>query len=103
MSRKLIAIFVSIALAFGSISTNGWSAPAETQPIAASEMQGGVWETKNIPPLLPAGAAGVREAQGMGGNEAWILAGFIAAFLLFVLLDSGGDDDEDEIPAGTGT
>jgi hypothetical protein len=57
--------------------------------------------TKNLPPLAPAGAAGIREAQGAAGNEGWIIAGFIGVFALLWLLDSGGDDDDDEVPSGT--
>ena len=100
MSRKLMAILVSSTLALGSISTSGWSAPASAQQIGAQSTLAGA---QNAPPLTPAGAAGIREAQGATGNEGWIIAGFIGVFALLWLLDSGGDDDDDDTPSGTGT
>jgi hypothetical protein len=102
MSRRLTAILVSSAIALGSINTSAWSAPAWTQHIEAAAVQTAPPETKNVPPLAPAGAAGIREAQGAAGNEGWIIAGFIAVFALFWILDSDGDDDDD-VPSGTGT
>jgi hypothetical protein len=101
MSRKLIAVFLSTALALGSISTSAWSA-GSPRAAEASGMQAALVESKNVPPLSPAGAAGIREAQG-AGNQGWIIGGFIAVYLLLVLLDSGGDDDDDDISPGTGT
>src|SRR5262245_57385013 len=100
MSRKLMAIFVASTLALGSISTSGWSAPASTQ-VDTSGGQAARSETKNVPPLQPAGAAGVREAQGRG-NELWIIGGFIAVYVLLVLLGSN-DDEEEAVPVTSGT
>jgi hypothetical protein len=101
MSRKITALFLSSALALGSISTSAWSAPGSTQSIVPASTQTARAEGKNAPPLSPAGAAGIREAQG-AGNAGWILGGFVGVYLLLVLLDSGGDDDDDISP-GTGT
>ena len=100
MSRKLIAVLLSTTLAFGSISTSAWSA-GSAQPTAAAAAQTALVESKNVPPLSPAGAAGIKQAQGTG-NQGWILAGFIGVYLLLVLLDGAGDDD-DEVPSTTGT
>jgi hypothetical protein len=100
MSRKLIAVLLSSSLAFGSISTSAWSA-GSTQSIEAPGAQTALVASKNSPPLSPAGAAGIREAQGTG-NQGWILAGFVGVYLLLVLLDGAGDDDDDISP-GTGT
>ena len=99
MSRKLIAVFLSSTLALGSISTSAWSAPSSTPTIAVSDAQSAPTEPKNVPPLAPAGAAGIREAQGTG-NQGWIVGGFIAVYVLLVLLDGAGDDDDDA-PSGT--
>jgi hypothetical protein len=101
MSRKLMVILVSSTMALGSISTGAWSAPASTQPIETSGVQTMIAETKNVPPLAPAGAARIREAQGAGGNELWIIGGFLAVYALLWILDSGNDDDD--VPSGTGT
>jgi hypothetical protein len=101
MSRKLIAVLLSSTLSFGSISTSAWSA-GPTHSNEMSRVQTALLESKkNIPPLSPAGAAGIREAQG-AGNQGWILGGFIAVYLLLVLLDGAGDDDDDDdAPSGT--
>jgi hypothetical protein len=99
MSRKLIAVLLSSTLSFGSISTSAWSA-GPTHSNDMSGAQAALLESKNIPPLSPAGAAGIREAQG-AGNQGWILGGFIAVYLLLVLLDGAGDDDDDDAPSGT--
>ena len=91
MSRKLMALLVSGTIALAPLSTSAWSAPGSSAPA----------ETKNAPPLAPAGPAGIREAQGSGGNEAWIIGGFIAVFALLWIIDSGNDDNG--VPAITGT
>src|SRR5262245_34759823 len=101
MSRKLMAMFVASTLALGSISTSGWSAPTSTQVDTSGGQVTARSETKNVPPLQPAGAAGVREAQG-GGNELWIIGGFIGVYVLLVLLGSN-DDEEEAVPVTSGT
>jgi hypothetical protein len=100
MSRKLTAIVVASTLALGSISTSAWSAPGQTQQVAVSGTEAARSEARNVPPLAPAGAAGIREAQG-GGNEVWIIGGFIALYVLLVLI--GQDDDDDDTVPSTGT
>jgi hypothetical protein len=101
MSRKLMALLVSSTMALGSISTSGWSAPASIRQIGASGVQAALPETRNVPPLAPAGAAGIREAQGSGGNELYIIGGFIVVFALLWVIDNGNDDDD--VPSSSGT
>ena len=93
MSRKLMAILVSSTLALGTVSTSAWSATESASQVVASSV-------KNTPPLAPAGAAGIRQAQGSEGHELWILGGFIVVFGLLILIDSGNGNDN-EAPTGT--
>src|SRR5262245_60323538 len=102
MSRKLIALFVSTTIALANVSTAAWSAPASA-PLKASAVQAAKAESKNVPPLTPAGAAGIRQAQGSGGNELYYIGGFVAVFGLLWLIDSGNGDDDDNNSSGTGT
>lgn len=99
MSRKLMAMLVSSALVFGSIGTSAWSATdivGATQAVLSSE------SPKNLSPLPPGGAAGIKEAQGIE-NSPWLGLGIVAGIVIiaWVLLDDD-DDDEDEGPS-TGT
>ena len=96
MPRKLIALLISSTLAFSGVSTSGWSATGVRQ---APTDGATILEVKNVPPLAPAGAAGIRVAQGSGGNELYIIGGFIAVFALLWLIDSGNDGDD--VPSGT--
>jgi hypothetical protein len=94
MSRKLMAVLVSTAMAFSSVTTSAWSAgePAKqtTQTSTAA---------KNQSPLPAAGAAGIKQAQGAGDNSALILAGLVAGSILLALLLV--DDDEGGGPITT--
>ena len=92
MSRKLMAMLVSSALVFGSVSTSALSA---TDTAGANQAQ-------NSSPLPPGGAAGIKEAQGIE-NSPWLGLGIVAGIVIiaWVLLDDD-DDDEDEGPS-TGT
>ena len=91
MSRKLMAMLVSSALVFGSVSTSAWSA-TDTP---------GATQTQNSSPLPAGGAAGIKEAQGIE-NSPWLGLGIVAGIVIiaWVLLDD--DDDDDEAPS-TGT
>ena len=93
MSRKLMAMLVSSALAFGSVTTSAWSATDSA----------GATPTQNSSPLPPGGAAGIKEAQGIE-NSPWLGLGIVAGIVIiaWVLLDDGDDDDDDEAPS-TGT
>ena len=95
MSRKMMAVLVSTAMAFSSIGTSAWSAgePAKqtTQTVA-----------KNQSPLPAAGAAGIKQAQGGGDNSAYILGGLIVgSILLAILLVDDSDDDNNAGPPTT--
>ena len=100
MSRKLMAMLVSSALVFGSISTSAWSATdtvgaTQTQMVQISD------SPKNFSPLPPGGAAGIKEAQGIE-NSPWLGIGIVAGIVIiaWVLLDDD-DDDDDDSPPGT--
>ena len=92
MSRKLVAILVSSALALGNLSTTALAAP---EPVSV----------KNQYPLPAGGAAGIKQAQGQG-VEPWAAIAIVAGiFLAGVLLLQAGDDDDDDNggPSTTGT
>ncbi len=99
MSCKLMAMLVSSALVFGSISTSAWSA---TDTVGATQSVQTSDSPKNFSPLPPGGAAGIKEAQGIE-NSPWLGLGIVAGIVIiaWVLLDYD-DDDEDEGPS-TGT
>ena len=91
MSRKLMTILVSSALVLGSVSTSAWSASASAQTLDP---------VKNQAPLAPAGAAGIKQAQGfLSDNPGLTIAlavGVVA--LIWILVD----DDSEDVPS-TGT
>ena len=95
MSRKMMAVLVSTAMAFSSIGTSAWSAgePTKqtTQTVAA----------KNQSPLPAAGAAGIKQAQGAGDNSAWILGGLIVGSIVLAILLTEDDDGGDSGPIST--
>jgi len=99
MSRKLMAMLVSSALVFGSISTSAWSA---TDMIGATQSAQISDSPKNFSPLPAGGAAGIKEAQGFDENSPWLGLGIVAGIVIiaWILLDD--DDDDDEAPS-TGT
>jgi hypothetical protein len=97
MSRKLMAILVSSALAFGSVSTSAWSATdianGQAQAVQTAD------SAKNQSPLPPGGAAGIKQAQGFEDSP-WLGLGLVAAVVViaWILLD---DDDDDDSSSGT--
>ena len=99
MSRKLLAVLVSTAMAFGSVTTSAWSAgePAKQAMTAVA--------AKNQSPLPAAGAAGIKQAQGAGDNSALILGGLVVGSILLALLltedDDGGGGPGGPITTGT--
>ena len=92
MSRKLMAVLVSTAMAFGSVSTSAWSAGEPTKQTAQTSVA-----AKNQSPLPAAGAAGIKQAQGAGDNTGWILGGLILGTIVLALLLTEDDDS----PSGT--
>ena len=100
MSRKLMAVFLSSALVFGSVSTSAWSAPDVAATQTQSAQSGD--QVKNQAPLPPAGAAGIRQAQGVFGEYPLLTLALVAGAvaLVWILLD---DDDDDEEAPSTGT
>ena len=100
MSRKLMAVFLSSALVLGSVSTSAWSAPEMGATHTPSAQSGD--QAKNQAPLPPAGAAGIKQAQGVFGEYPLLTLALIggAIALVWILLD---DDDDDEEAPSTGT
>ena len=100
MSRKFIAVVLSSALVFGSVSTSAWS--ATTAAVQAPTQVVQVPETaKNQSPLPPAGAAGIKEAQGFDEHSPWLGIGLVAAAVIIGWLLLDGDDEDDDSSSGT--
>jgi hypothetical protein len=93
MSRKLMAVLLSSTLVLGSVSTSAWS---QAQSVQSGE------QAKNQAPLPPAGAAGIKQAQGIFGEYPLLTLALVAGAvaLVWILLD---DDDDDEEAPSTGT
>ena len=87
MSRKMMAVLVSTAMAFGSVSTSAWSAGEPAKQTAQTSTA-----AKNQSPLPAAGAAGIKQAQGAGDNSAYILGGLILGSIALALLLTDDDD-----------
>ena len=94
MSRKMMAVLVSTAMAFSSLGTSAWSAgePAKQTTQSAS---------KNQSPLPAGGAAGIKQAQGGGDNSALILGGLIVGSIILAILLTEDDEDNDSGPITT--
>ena len=94
MSRKLMAMLVSSALVFGSVSTSAWSATDRVGATQAQTVQTAD-SSKNFSPLPPGGAAGIKQAQGIEDSP-WLGIGIVAGIVIiaWILLDDGDDDDE---------
>ena len=88
MSRKLMAVLVSTAMAFSSVATSAWSAGEPAKPATQTSTA-----TKNKSPLPAAGAAGIKQAQGAGDNTALILGALIVGSIALALLLTDDDDD----------
>ena len=98
MSRKLMVILLSGALVSGGLSTSAWSA-ADVSVSQAMQSDA----VKNQAPLPPAGAAGIKQAQGFVEDNRLLTLALIGGALvaIWILLDD--DDDDDEATATTGT
>lgn len=99
MSRKFMAVLLSSALVFGSVSTSAWSATADiasvqTAAVKTQTVQVAAAAT-NPSPLPPAGAAGIKEAQGFTVGPLLgvaLVAGTV--LIVYLLLHDDRDDDE---------
>jgi hypothetical protein len=87
MSRKLMAVLVSTAMAFSSVSTSAWSAGEPAKQTTQTSTS-----TTNKSPLPPGGAAGIKQAQGEGDNSGIILAALLGGSILLALLLTEDDD-----------
>ena len=96
MSRKLMAVLVSTAMAFSSVGTSAWSAGEPAKQTAQTSVQ-----AKNQSPLPAAGAAGIKQAQGAGDNSALILGGLILGSILLAILLTNNDDNNSSGPPTT--
>ena len=90
MLRKLIALTVAGTVVLGSIGVKAQPAAAPRVVLAPQSAT-----SKNEPPLRPAGAAGIREAQGAGDVDVWFISGLIVASIVAALLLADGDDTSD--------
>ena len=96
MSRKMMAVLVSTAMAFSSIGPSAFAAGEPTKQTTQTA-------AKNQLPLPAGGAAGIKQAQGGGDNSALILGGLIVgSIVLAILLVDNGDDDNNSGPPTTG-
>ena len=96
MSRKLMAVLVSTAMAFGSVTTSAWSAGEPAKQATQASVA-----AKNQSPLPAAGAAGIKQAQGAGDNSALILGGLIVGSIILAILLTEDDEDNDSGPITT--
>jgi hypothetical protein len=89
-----MAMLVSSALVFGSVSTSAWSATDTVGATQAQTVQTAE-SPKNVSPLPPGGAAGIKQAQGIEDSP-WLGLGIVAGIVIiaWVLLDDNDDDDE---------
>jgi len=94
MSRKLMAVLLSGALMLGNVSTSAWSAPGSPDIVQTQTVQT-AGTVNNQTPLPPAGAAGIKEAQGFEDSPLLAL-GLVAAVVIiaWILIDNEDDDDE---------
>lgn len=100
MSRKLMAILVSSALVFGTVGTSAWSAPSGSKAVETQAVQT-VAPANNPSPLPPAGAAGIKQAQGFQDSPWFGIGVVVGLFVIGVLLLQ--DDDDDEATSTTGS
>ena len=99
MSRKLMTVLFSSALLLGSVSTTSWSAPIGPADKSSASVQT-VDPSRNQGPLPPAGAAGIKQAQGFVSDNPVLVIGLAigVAALIWILVD---DDGEDAVSTGT--
>jgi hypothetical protein len=91
---------------FSSASTSAWSAPvgatAVQTAVATTDTAQVSAAATNPSPLPPAGAAGIKEAQGFTVGPLLGVALVVGTVLIIYLL-LHDDRDDDEGPATTGT
>jgi hypothetical protein len=99
MSRKLMTILLSSALVLGNVSTSAWAANDAPGAVQAQTTQQNTDAASNQPPLPPAGAAGIQQAQGIE-NSPWLGIGLVVAIvaIAWILLDDDDEDDDDSSP-----
>ena len=98
MPRKLMTVLLSSALVLSAANTSAWSATDVAGGTQIRSVQT-VDPAKNQAPLPPAGAAGIKQAQGLSDYPGLTIAlaiGIVA--LIWILVD---DDGEDSVSTGT--
>jgi hypothetical protein len=94
MLRKIFALLVSGALAFGGLASASAQGPAVPSTRAAAPTGAG--------PLAPGGAAGIKQAQAERSNlRNFIPLAVVSGLALLVVLT--GNDDDDSTTTTTGT
>jgi hypothetical protein len=98
MSRKLMIVLLSSTLVLSNMSTSAWAAADVS---VGQTVQTGD-PVKNQAPLPPAGAAGIKQAQGFVEEYPLLTIALVAGLIavVWILLDE--DDDDNEVPT-TGT
>jgi hypothetical protein len=96
-----MAVLISSALVFGNVNTSAWSATDVSGAIQAQSVQTND-SVNNKAPLPSAGAAGIKQAQGLD-NSPWLGVGIVAAIVIvaWILLDDDDDDDDEGTSTGT--
>jgi hypothetical protein len=98
MSRGLMTVLISSVFLFGNVSTSAWSASEMSGAVQAQSVEVAV-STTNQPPLSPAGAAGIRQAQGFVQEYPLLTIALVAGVIavVWILLDDD-DEDSDTVP-----
>jgi hypothetical protein len=94
-----MTILLSSTLVFTNVSTTAWSA-TDSSGATQTSSSASADPVKNQAPLPPAGAAGIKQAQGLSdypGLTIAVAVGVIA--LIWILVDDDGEDSG----ASTGT
>lgn len=99
MTRKLMAILVSSTLVLGNVNS-AWSASGtegtqQTQWVQTASL------VKNESPLPPAGAAGIKQAQGFVQDYPLLTIALVAGIVALVWILVDDDDDDDDSTPGT--
>jgi len=91
MSRKSMAVLVSLALVLGSISTSASAQSAPTKQDQPAVTTASNDSAKNQSPLPPGGPAGLQQAQG-SNSTLWIIGGVVLAGIILAVVLAGNNN-----------